>query len=257
MGVSPLRNLAELQKEITLAILSGDVSSLAAELKSSNASSISRFAIYRNNSLLSLTNHLRAVFPVTAKLGDERFFAYAAHEFIRTAPPSDPRLSAYGGGLAKFLSRFAPCRDAPILSEMAALEWAVHSALTNEDLPALSAKDTLTLNAGAYRLTLQPSLKFTLSRWSLIRLWQAIGSSDAPLRRRLSRIAVLRSGDKVRLFDLPSARFVFWRNLANGASLDTAATRAIARDPQFDLVGEIFMLFRAGLVTTVQSEQAN
>jgi hypothetical protein len=252
-----MRNLAELQKEITLAILNGDVSSIRSELKTSHADAGRRFAIYRNNSLLSLTNHLKAVFPVTAKLGDERFFAYAAHEFSRTAPPSEPRLSAYGSGLAKFLSRFAPCRDAPILSEMAALEWAVHSALVSEDRPALSANSSLALEGGTARFMLQPSLRFTLSRWPLIPLWQAIGSSDTPLRRRLSRIAVLRSGDKVRLFDLPSARFVFWRSLANAASLDAAATRAIARDPHFDLVGEIFMLFRAGLVTTVQSEQAN
>jgi hypothetical protein len=249
-----MRNLAELQKEITLAILNGDASSLAAELKTSHADAVRRFAIYRNNSLLSLTNHLKAVFPVTAKLGDERFFAYAAHEFIRAAPPSEPRLSAYGGGLAKFLSRFAPCRDAPILSEMAALEWAVHSALVSEDQPALGANSTLALKGGTDRLKLQPSLKFTLSRWPLIPLWQAIGSSDTLLRRRLSRIAVLRSGDKVRLFDLPSARFAFWRCIAGGGSLEFAAVRAAARDPRFDLIGEIFMLFRAGLVTGVEPE---
>ncbi|HEY7748389.1 MAG TPA: DNA-binding domain-containing protein [Aestuariivirgaceae bacterium] len=255
-----MRNVAELQSEITLAILSGDVSSLVSELKTSNADVSRRFAIYRNNTLLSLTNHLKAVFPVTARLGDERFFAYAAHEFIRRSPPSEPRLSAYGAGLAKFLSRFAPCRDAPILSEMAALEWAVQSALTSEDKPPLGANtlsSAVPLEGSGARLVLQPSLNFTLSRWPLIPLWRMNGSSDSPLRPRLSRIAVLRSGDKVRLFDLPSARFVFWRSIAKGAPLDHATMRAIARDPQFDLVGEIVMLFRAGFVTGVESAKAH
>lgn len=254
-----MRDLAELQTAMTAAILQGEASSLACETIAPSADAVRRFDIYRNNTFLSLTSHLKAVFEVTARLGDERFFAYAAHEFIRSAPPREPRLSVYGGGFAKFLSGFPPCRNVPILSEMAALEWAVHSALTSAEVPPVSAAilSGFAQNPGGIRLVLQPSLRFAVSRWPLLRVWQGAEDSATPLPRRLSRVALFRVGDNIRFFELQSARFGFWRTIARRALLDDAATRAIARDPPFDLISEIFTLFRGGLVIGIDTCHAH
>ena len=254
-----MRNLAELQTSMTQAVLSGDATPLAAEITAPNADAVRRFAIFRNNTFLSLTRHLKAVFPVTARLGDERFFSYAAFEFVRSHPPREPRLSSYGSTFPRFLANFPACSAAPILPEMASLEWAVHAALTKAEQSPLAPSVLAELDPSASNLSfvLQPSLHFAVSRWPLLPLWQAAHPEDRPLARRISRTAIFRKGDRIRFVELSSARFGFWRGIARGAQLEYAAARALARDPMFDLVNEILTLFRAGLVVATDDSHAN
>jgi hypothetical protein len=251
-----MRDLAELQTSMAQAILSGDAAPLATELTAPKADAVRRFAIFRNNTFLSLTRHLKTVFPVTARLGDERFFNYAAYEFVRSHPPREPRLSSYGGAFPRFLANFPPCRSAPILPEMASLEWAVHAALTAAERKPLAPSVLAGENSSNLRFVLQPSLHFALSRWSLLPLWQGTHPEDRPLDRRLGRTAIFRNGDRIRFVELSSARFAFWRGIARGAQLESAAARALARDPMFDLVKEILALFRAGLVVAAGDSHA-
>lgn len=245
--------LEQLQREMARAIMSGETMAVAAEIAVPEASAAARFAIYRNNTFLSLTRHLKTVFPVTARVGDERFFLYAAHEFIRRHPPGEARLAFYGGDFPKFLSRFPPAQSAPILSEMAAFEWAVHRALIKDELAPLPLErlSNLRPDSARLRLELQRSLSFVLSRWPVMRLWASDGKAGEPPARRFSRIAVFRRGDKVRAIELRPARFGFWRNLHRGEDLEKAAARALARDPRFDLINEIQTLFGEGLVTAL------
>ena len=57
---------------------------------------------------LLLAEALKANFPATASMVDERFFAYAAAEFLRRHPPRQPRLAEYGRELPEFLAAFEP-----------------------------------------------------------------------------------------------------------------------------------------------------
>jgi hypothetical protein len=252
-----MRNLAELQAAMTQAIIAGSFVDVEREFTAGNADPACRFAIYRNNMFLSLTAHLRAVYPVTARLGDERFFAYAAHQFILREPPDSSRLVVYGAAFPQFLSRFPACRHAPILAEMATLEWAIHSSLTSAQHPFLETKDMAAISAGQ-ALELQPSLRFVLSRWPVLGLWAHQAKRQQVLPRKTSRIAVIRHDDDIRFFELGAARLAFWRYLARHRSLEEAATRALARDAQFSLADELVFLFRNRLVTgfdTVQPDQ--
>jgi hypothetical protein len=253
-----MRDLAELQASMTEAVLSGNAAPLAGELTVPNADPLRRFSIFRNNTFLSLTRHLEAVFPVTARLGDERFFRYAAFEFIKSHPPREPRLSSYGSTFPRFLASFPPCRSGPILPDMASLEWAVHSALTAaEQVPlASSVLAEIGPSAPSLRLVLQPSLRFAASRWPLLPLWQGTHPENRPLDRRITRIAVFRNSDRIRLVELSSPRFAFWRSLARFGQFEYAAARALARDPIYDLLEEILALFRAGLVVAAGDSHA-
>jgi Putative DNA-binding domain len=243
-----MRDLAALQSAMTQAILQGDPASLASELTAPPADALRRFNIYRNNTFLSLARHLKAVFPLTARLGGEKFFTYVAFEFIRSSPPHEPRLCAYGGGFPFFLARFPACRDSPILPAIASLERAIHAALTAPEEQALPATALADIGCSSLRLVLQPSLRFVLSRWPLLPLLRETHPESTPLARRTTYTAVQRAGDSIRFFDLSSARYIFWRCLSHGAELDHAAGRALARDPVFNLVDEILALFRVGLV---------
>ena len=243
-------DLAALQSAMTQALFTGSLADIEDEFDGACANPARRFAIYRNNMFLSLTAHLRTVFPVTAKLGDERFFSYAAHQFILRQPPRESRLVLYGEDFPSFLARFPSCRHTPILAQMAALEWAIHKSLTSEQMPFLEPSDMGQLS-GEAMIELQPSLQFVLSRWPLLGLWAHEAERQRPLVRKASRYAVIRHDDDIRIFELEPARFSFWRSLVKGNSVEMAATRALARDPLFNLVDEIFFLFRNRLVTGI------
>ena len=241
-------NLATLQDLMTQALFKGDLSDIEDEFDTSMANSARRFSIYRNNMFLSLTLHLRTIFRVTAQLGDDRFFAYAADQFIRRAPPRESRLAVYGAAFPRFLAHFPACRHVPILAQMAGLEWAIHSSLTSAQLPILEATEIADA-ASEMTLDLQPSLRFVVSRWPLLGLWARETDRQRPLAREASRLAVVRHDDDIRFFELDATRFAFWRGLARHRSLERAAGQALVRDPLFNLVDEIVFLFRNQLVT--------
>src|SRR5437867_400753 len=87
-----------------------------------------RLAIYRHHVSTTLTDLLRATFPVVCRLVDERFFGYAADRFIAAFPPTSPCLHEYGERFPAFLASFAPCRDLVYLPDVARLEWAMRCA---------------------------------------------------------------------------------------------------------------------------------
>ena len=250
-------SLDALQYAITSAILGGDMAQIAEELDAKRASATARFNIFRNNTYMSLTECLKTVFPVTVRLSDERFFAYAAHEFISTRPPREARLSYYGAEFPRFLASFAPCRDFPVIAEMAALEWAIAGSLNEaEEQPApVSLFKEAGLDGARLSLHLQPNLRFAMARWSLLGVWADHKKENVviagPLARKVSRVAVSRRGEDIQLVELEAPRFAFWRALARGLPIETAAQRALARDPLFDLVYETISLFRSQLVTGV------
>ncbi len=249
-----MSSLAELQSQMTQAIFKGHAADIEQALVAGRADPTRRFAIYRNNTFLSLTAHLKAVFPVTAKLGDERFFAYAANEFIRRTPPREPRLSSYGAEFPKFLASFQASRATPILAEMARLEWAVQSALTTISRPTIDIAKLIDAGPDAAQapLDLQSSLGFVVSHWPLARLWASSGELLEPLSRRITRLALWREkrlGQSCRTHF--SHVFAFWRALARGFPLELSANRAVARDGDFDLPAELRGLFGAGLVTGI------
>jgi Putative DNA-binding domain len=252
-------DLRALQHEMVKAVLTGDMETMAPEFTAGTGSASARLNIFRNNTFASLTECLRAVFPVTQDLSDERFFAYAAHEFVTRHPAREARLSEFGAEFPRFLATFEPCRQFPIIAEMAALEWAIALTLNSaEEAPApISAINSLRAGPPDVGFSLQPHLHFTLSRWPLIGVW-ADHKRDpvvisGPLTKQTSRVAITRQGEDIQMVDLDAARFTFWRALARGLPLELAARRALALDPLFDLLRETLLLFKSKLITHVHA----
>jgi hypothetical protein len=254
-----VRSLLKLQEEMASAIMSGDTSQITAELNSGTADPSLRFNIFRNNSFVTLTQCLKSVFPVSVKLSDERFFAYAAHEFIKSHPPREARLSAYGAEFPGFLAGFAPCHDFPILVDMAMLEWAIAEAAISTEAPPLSLAEFSKVDQDGSRvgLSLQPSLRFVVTRWPLLGVWadhkKDVFVINGPLEKKSSRVALCRRGNGVKFFELEPARFCFWRSLACGRSLEISTKNALMRDPLFDLLQEIVFLSRQSLIAKISN----
>jgi Putative DNA-binding domain len=248
-------NTQSQQDIVTAAIFGGEANQIAKELNVGPVNAAGHLNVFHNNSYISLTEYLKAVFPVTVRLSDERFFAYAAHEFITTRPPRNARLFKYGAEFPRFLTTFAPCREFPVIAEMATLEWAIAGTLNDaEEVAApISLIKELGLDGGKFGLRLQPNLRFTVSRWPLIGVWSDHKKEEVVitghLKRRVSRVVISRHGEDIQLLELDAARFAFWRSLARGLSIEAAAERALARDPLFDLIHETIAVFRSKLVT--------
>ena len=56
-----------------------------------------RFAVYRNNVVMGLTEILKAAYPVARRLVGEEFFDAMAGIYVRAEPPRSPILSSTGG----------------------------------------------------------------------------------------------------------------------------------------------------------------
>ncbi|MBL8587921.1 MAG: putative DNA-binding domain-containing protein, partial [Methylobacteriaceae bacterium] len=81
-----------------------------------------RFAVYRNNVVVSLIEALSGAFPVTRELVGEEFFRAMAREFALGHPPRSPVMARFGEELPGFIAAFAPARELPWLADVAALE---------------------------------------------------------------------------------------------------------------------------------------
>ena len=168
--------LHELQQTIARSILADRPEALAAIVREDGLAFDKRLQVYRNNTIISLTEALRATYPVVAALVGEKFFGFAAKAFISGDPPQAPRLAEYGGGFAAFLAVFESARTLPYLADVAALEWAMNEAhhaaedvsLTPQDLSAVPQE-----NAPSIVLELRRSCRLLQSKYRIDRLWQA------------------------------------------------------------------------------------
>ena len=84
-----------------------------------------RFAVYRNNVAVGLTEALRAGFPVVEKLVGATFFAAMVGIFLRNNPPQSRIMMLYGDRLPQFVADFPPLAAYPYLADVARIELAL------------------------------------------------------------------------------------------------------------------------------------
>jgi Putative DNA-binding domain len=250
--------LREIEAAFGRALLGGDERLASAEVVGDGLAPGARLQIYRHHVFTTLTAALRASYPVVCRLVDERFFGYAANQYIPGHPPGGPCLFEYGATFAEFLAEFEPCRHLQYLPDVARLEWALNAATHAEDVEPLDLarlrlpdRELPTL-----RLRLDPSLTLLSSRWPIDRIFRAnqpdadpgivvdLAIGDVQLEiRRIEDDAVFR------VLDRPT--YAFRLALAEGRCLEEAATTALALDGSFDLTAAFQALFTERLPVDV------
>jgi hypothetical protein len=245
----------ELQASFMQALLHDD-DTVAGAVLGDNLRPEARIALYRHHVLTTLTDVLRAAYPVVCRLIDRRFFAYAADQYIRQQPPTGPCLFEYGATFARFLATFPPCAALVYLPDVARLEWAMHAAWYAEDAVPLEparlrsvAPDQL-----AYlMLAFDPSASYVSSPWPIDRIWcanqpDADSSDTVHLEAGAAYLEVRRLGDDVTCRSLAVDTFAYRAALAEQWPLAEAfeTARTVASD--FDLTAALQALFVEGLV---------
>lgn len=204
-------------------------------------SAAQRLQIYRNNLFEGLSDALRAVFPVLARLVGDDFFRQLARRFIVAYPLRSAQLHGFGRELPALLSTVAA--DWPYLADVAALEWAWHEVYHEADGAPLRPEHLARLPAARHldlRLALVPAARLVASRYPLLRIWQAHqGEADPVFDLSLDdggvRLLLLRRALEIEFVLLSAAEHAWLAALAAGNTLAEATLAAFEHDAGFDL----------------------
>lgn len=217
-----------------------------------------RYAVHRNNVVVSLVDALADAFPVVrALVGADDFDHALAPAFVRAHPPRSPVLVDWGDALPAFIEGSDAGAALPMLADVARLERARVHACHAADAPRLDAAAVAARLANpaalpGARLALHPSLHVVASRHAVVSIWAAHqGEADtapAPAsldRHRAEAALVLRTHDGrdddgvvVIAIDAPTAHWL--QAVAEGATLARAAQVA----PGIDLAAAFALLLR-------------
>ena len=219
-----------------------------------------RFAVYRNNVLVSLVDALADTFAVVQQLVGEEFFRAMARVFVQTHPPQSRVLAHYGTPFADFVQSFEPAASVPCLSDVARLEMARVRAYHAADVPAV-APDTLRAvltdpqQLMSMSLALHPSVQVIESRFAIVSIWTAhqgtldISSVDPTLAQTA---LVCRNGLGVEVLELTGAAGQLVGALQRGATPLEAVAEASDGDPAAVLANTIATLVRLQLITHIK-----
>lgn len=216
-----------------------------------------RFAVYRNNVLVSLVDALADTFAVVQELVGEEFFRAMARVFVQAQPPQSRILAYYGTPFADFVQSFAPAASVPYLSDVARLEMArvrAYHAADAAPVPpdALRAVLTDPHRLMTMSLALHPSVQVIESRFAIVSIWRAHqGALDISLvDPTLAQTAlVCRNGLHVEVMELAGAAGQLVGALQRGVAPLEAVAGASDGDPAVVLANTIATLVRLELIT--------
>lgn len=220
---------------------------------------VRRFAVYRNNVVVSLIAALAETFPATQALAGEGAFREMARVFARRSPPRSPVLAFYGQGFPDFIAGFEAIAAPAYLADVARLEMAyVESfhAADAEPIPAQALQAALANpeDLPALGIRLHPSLKVLRSRFAQVSLWAAHqGHGElAAVDPNVPEYAwVVRNGLAVEVMRMSVGDCRFAESLQSGLALGRAAEAATDEDAGFDLAPCLGTLLRAQAIVAL------
>ncbi len=238
-----MTGLRELQQAFGESLRSEQAMQLAPWICADGIPGMRRVQIYRNNHATSLTEALRAAYPVVEKLVSEGFFRFAAHRYTRKFPSTEGNLHGFGRDFARFLGQFPPAKDHRYLPDVARLEWARHEVYHAGGHAPMAPQSLAAVDPAAYeslRFTIHPARRLLRSPYPVVRIWEVNqpdwkAGQTVDLSASGDRVLVLRTQGQIEFHRLAPAEYRFLDTLSAGCTLGRAAEAALAREPDFDL----------------------
>lgn len=220
-----------------------------------------RFAVYRNNRMVSLLSALEARFPATRNIVGEEFFKAAARRYIAGEPPRSPIMMFYGDAFPNFLANFEPARSVPYLADIAKLEAARTRAFHAADAKALTPDLLAAVPPDVLakvRFTLHPSLEIVPSSYPVVTIY-AMNSGEievAPVTDwRAETALIVRPELHVEVRRISAGARIFLQSLADNKTLGESAAAASDADKSFGLAENLAALF-SGLAAAMTQTRA-
>jgi hypothetical protein len=148
-----------------------------------------RLAIYRNAYQVRLIDALHETYPVLHGLLGDEAWVEMGQAYVAAHPSVFRSIRWYGRELAVFMAASPPYSEAPILAEVALLEWTlaeVFDATDAQSLPrsALSAVEPAAW--GSLTLEFHPSLRRLAFGWNTAAVWKAMNQDETPPRPEMA-----------------------------------------------------------------------
>ena len=175
-GALPLQDW---QREMQDGILfpQRDRATLRAWLHAGSVDIDTQLDIYANAYVLRLTEALRSNHPALHHaLGDEDFETMA-QAYIDRHPSTHASIRWFGSTLAGFLRDTQPWSAVPVLSELAAFEWAIRHTIDAADAVRWTVEDLLTVPAEDWselRFALHSSVSLLSLQWNAPQLMRTL-----------------------------------------------------------------------------------
>jgi hypothetical protein len=182
--VSTLKTpLRELQVDMQRHLLGEDSAVTAAIVDAPPLPAADRLAIYRNAYQVRLVDALHETYPVLHGLLGDEAWVELGYAYVAAHPSVFRSVRWYGRELTQYLAASLPYSEAPILSEVALLEWTLAEVFDAPDaLPlARSALSSIEPSAwGSLTLEFHPSLRRLCFSWNTAAVWKAMSQDETP-----------------------------------------------------------------------------
>lgn len=201
-----------------------------------------RLKVYHNNVVGSLSEVMRATFPLLENLVGEDFLKSMARGFIFENPPNSGCMHMYGAGFDEFIKTYEPAKSLSYLSDVATLELALNTAYYASDDVAL-APDALAQvppeSLGEVVLNLRSSATLISSSYPLQSIRSFCLDTDNNSAPDLTedytcRLMILRPALEVNIITLSEDEFEMLHLLHNKVSLGAAVEKTMTVFPTFD-----------------------
>ncbi|KQT20754.1 MULTISPECIES: DNA-binding domain-containing protein [unclassified Bradyrhizobium] len=259
-----MRQLAERQRDFAAALLDPGLPTPHGLVDPDGEPDPKRFAIYRNNVVVSLIEALADAFPAVHRIVGAEFFRAMARVYVRVQPPRSPIMLDYGAGLPDFIRSFEPAAVLPYLEDVARIERAWTEAY---HAPEASPIDPSVFNAvapdqlPAIQLERHPSLRVVRSQFPALTIWQMNVADGVPAPVDLAAggedALIVRPAAVVEVRLIPKGSLEFIRALSGGRPVLAALGAALIANPRFDLSANLSDLMRAGAIVSYSLAQEN
>ncbi len=170
-----MQRLAERQRDFSVALLDPALPVPTGLVGPDGEPSARRFAVYRNNVVVGLTEALKAAFPAVCRIVGSEFFQAMARSYALSDLPASPILLDYGAGFPDFIARFEPAAALLYLSDVARIERAWIEAYHAAEALPLHASGFAAIDARRLveiHLIVQPSFGIGRPRMPAFRVWR-------------------------------------------------------------------------------------
>jgi len=248
--------LHDLQQDFAAIALSNNKAALLGRVQAARGTPERRLGVYHTNTIVSLTDVLKAAFPVVARIVGDRFFLAMAKVFIEAHPPTQPTLFRYGHDLPTFLGAFPPAESMPYLAGVARLEWARIEAYFAEDCVPMDPTQLAEIAPemlSQVSFSLHPALRLIDSAFPIFEIWAVnqadhdvipgidFGHAECGLVMRRDQTVVQRL--------LNEDAYQWLKSIATGLALGEATALVAVRSPNFDLQNTLHLLLAEGAFT--------
>jgi hypothetical protein len=251
-----MHGLHELQRDFARSVLQGGIT-VGNRIRPNGLTAAQRLAVYRNNTVMGLTETLRDGYPVIHRLVGDGFFNGLASAYVARHPPQSGCLLEYGDQIPAFVAEYPPAHGLPYLADVARLEWLWQAAFHEADAEGLDLSALAAVPAechGELRLRLHPTAQLMASDYPVLRIWENnqagyAGDDRISLQEGGCRLLLYRPRWEVEMHPMDIGEYAFLSALSKQASLTNALEQASHADGHFNLAAKLGYWFGHGLFT--------